>query len=151
MVGVDGAAQGDGHLLAAGEACHELLGNADKYALVNLAAGLLGVEAFGLDAELLLGIFLVAQDKVAAFHQGGHHLGGRLAVFPEFLAVVEVAGDLHAHFVGNLDGLQAGVGGTLAERAGVMPVQWNQSAPSKTLFQSTMPGLISETAECARS
>ena len=33
----------------------------------------------------------------------------------------------------------------------VMPVQWNQSAPSKTFSQSIMPGWISEIAEWALS
>ena len=35
--------------------------------------------------------------------------------------------------------------------AGVMPVQWNQLAPPKTVGQSTSPGLIWLTALSARS
>jgi len=35
--------------------------------------------------------------------------------------------------------------------AGVMPVQWNQSAPARTDCQSTSPGFTSEIEEPARS
>ena len=113
MVGVDGTAEGNGNLLAAGEFLHELAAHAHKSGLVDFAAGLLCVEAFGLDAEFLLCVFLIAEDEVAAFHKGGHHLRCALSVFPEFLAVIKVAGNLHAHFVCDFDGLQAGVGRTL--------------------------------------
>ena len=34
-----------------------------------------------------------------------------------------------------------------SEMAGVMPVMWNQSTPSKTFSQSTSPGFASEMAE----
>ena len=118
MVRVDGAAEGDRHLLAAREALHELAADALETGLVDLAAGLLGVEALGLDSEFLLGVLLVAEDEVATFHEGGHDLGGGLAVLPEFLAVIEVAGDLHAHLVGDLDRLEASVGGALAQGRG---------------------------------
>ena len=37
------------------------------------------------------------------------------------------------------------------EIAGVIPVKWNQSAPSNTFAQSTSPGLISEIEDAARS
>ncbi len=39
----------------------------------------------------------------------------------------------------------------LSPSAGVMPVQWNHVAPSNTRVQSTVPGVISATADRARS
>ena len=115
VVRVDRTAERDGHLLAAREHLHQLLADAFEPGLVDLAARLLGVEAFGLDAEFLLRVFLVAEDQVAAGHEGGHHLGSGLAVLPELLAIVQVAGHLHAELIGHLDGLEAGVGRALAQ------------------------------------
>ncbi len=37
------------------------------------------------------------------------------------------------------------------ETAGVIPVQWNQVTPSKTVSQFIIPGLTSAIAELARS
>ena len=38
-----------------------------------------------------------------------------------------------------------------ADMAGVIPVKWNQSLPSKTRRQSTSPGSISAIEDAARS
>ena len=43
------------------------------------------------------------------------------------------------------------IAATVSFNAGVIPVKWNQSAPSKILAQSKSSGVASEIAECARS
>ena len=134
VVRVDGAAEGYRDLLAARETVHELAADALETGLVDLAARLFRVEALGLDAELLLRVLLVAEDEVAAFHEGGHD--PQETFTPISLATLMAS-------------RQASAAPWLS--AGVMPVQWNQSAPSRTLRQSTMPGWISEMAEWARS
>ena len=83
-------------------------------------------------------------------HQFGHHLAWCFAPLPQFLAVIQVAGDGQTHFFGGFDSFQANRGGP-PEMAGVIPVQWNQSASAKTVCQSIMPGSMVEMAECARS
>ena len=124
MVRIDRTAERDRHLLAAREHLHQLLADAFETGLIDLAARFLRVEALGLDAELLLRIFLVAENQVAAGHKGGHHLRGGLAVLPELLAIVQVAGHLHAEFVGYLDGFQARVSRSLAQgRRNAGPVE----------------------------
>ena len=115
VVRIDGAAERDRHLLAARETLHQLPADTLETRLVDLAARLLRIKTFRFDAEFLLGVFFIAQDQVAAFHQGGHHLRRRLPIFPEFLAVVQVAGNLDTQLIGHFDRFQAGIGGTLAQ------------------------------------
>ena len=74
----------------------------------------------------------------------------RLLAVPELAAVVQVAGDLDAVRLGRLAGLAADIDNIRAERR-VMPVKWNQSTPSKILFQSNSAVVASRIAECARS
>ena len=116
MVGVDRAAQGDGHLLAAREPCHKLSADALKTTLVNGSIRLFGVESLRLDTELLLGVLLVAKDEVAAFHEGRHNLSRGLAIFPKVLPVVEVAGHEYSKSVRGLYRLKADIRRTLADR-----------------------------------
>ena len=118
MVGVDGTAERDDDLLRTRETRHQLLGHAAKTALVDGTGCGGDVEALGVDAEHLVGILLVAEDDVAALHEGGHHLGGLLAVFPEVLAVIEVAADGQAETVRGADRFKADVSRTLAESRG---------------------------------
>ena len=115
MIGVDGAAEGDDDLTGAREAGHKLFGHAAEAALVDGSGRGRGIEAFGLDAENLLGILFVAEDDVAALHEGGHHFRGAPSVFPEILAEIQVTTDSQAEAVRSPDSLETYICGALAD------------------------------------
>ena len=91
MVCIDGAAEGDDHLLCTWELCHELLAYALELCSVHLALSCSHIETLRLDAEHLLRIFLVSENHIAAGNELRHHFRCCLAVFPEVLSVVKVA------------------------------------------------------------
>ena len=105
--------------------------------MVELAG--INVGVLGLDAEHVLGVLLVG-DADVDIGQELRHAFACLLARPELLAVVEVAGDRRSLFLCGLAGSQTGLGHFAAER-GVMPVQWNQSAPSNILSQSNSSAL----------
>ncbi len=113
VVGIDGSAQGDDHLLCPGEPLHQLFADRFKLRGIHLTTGMFHAESFRFDAEHFFGIFLVAEDHIAAFHQCGHDLRCFLAVFPEVLPVVEVARYGDSHLIGRLNGFETGIGRSL--------------------------------------
>ena len=121
--------QGDGHLLEV-ELVGQLLGHALVALVVQGAA--VDVGGLGLDAEHVLGVLLVGDADVHVLAQVGHGL----ILTPWALAALQAWRQIST---------------TFSPRAGVMPVKWNQSTPSKILSQSKSEGWASWMALLARS
>lgn len=111
-----GFAQGDSHLLEIRIQVHRGLGDGLVHVAVELAALHVGL---GADAQGLLEILLVGDGDIHIAGQLAHHFLGFLAVFPEILAVVQVAGNGQAHLLGGLDGGHGQIGRTLGDLPGV--------------------------------
>lgn len=146
IAGRDGGTEGNGHLLES-----ELIGELLGYALVALVVQLTAVDVgvLGLDAEDVLCIFFIGDADVHVLAEVGHS-GSCLLSRPQLAAVVQVTGDLDTALLGGLAGFLQ-ICTKFSPRAGVIPVKWNQSAPSKIASQSKSVGSAIWMAEYLRS
>ena len=115
MVGVHRPPQRDHHFPCSRKTPHELLAHALELVRAHVTVCRCGVEALRLYAEHLLGVLLVAEYHVASFHQRGHHLSRRLAVFPQVFPVVKVARHGHSPSVCLFYSLQTHVSRALTD------------------------------------
>ena len=97
----------------------------------------------GLNAQRHLAIFLVRDRDIDGLHQLLHHLGRRLAPFPQILAIVQIARYGQSAILAPARTDSSASSAQEALNAGVMPVMWNQPAPSKTCSQLISPGFAS--------